>query len=408
VITHKNLSCRDKINFMRKIKILLLLFVLCVATNSFAQLSEAEDKQVNKALKLFNKGKHDKGIATLDKVQKNNLQNEDLWRYRVQMEYSRYIVQLNKDLETAEKKYGGSKREQNNFLDKSKSSGYEIEMLAAASRATLHCEKQELASIIIRIFMVDETNDRPDKEAKEEYAKGEEKFKAEDYTGAIRHYKKAVEIDSTYYKATLYLGDAYFHNEDFDKAITWYQKACDMRPNLLEPRKYLTDGYIKQKKWSEAYAACIDGIAVYPDVGMFIKLEDICDKQGKSFDRHWVSRLFYPNTLNFVQDPIETSPWSHYRKAKSEIQYFCNQRGIITDKNDKTEAKYMEVYSWEYMLENGEGAELSFARKMKEAGFLDCYVFISMYHISIQPQFEKWNPENKERIRTYVDTYLVK
>jgi len=68
----------------------------------------------------------------------------------------------------------------------------------------------------------------------------------------------------------------------------------------------------------------------------------------------------------------------------------------------------MEVYSWEFMLDKGQGSELSFARKMNEAGYLDCYVFISMYHISFHEQFAKWSKDNKDRVKTYIDTYLVK
>lgn len=392
---------------MRKIALLLFILVAGIQSSLIAQLTESEVKQYNKSLKLYNKGKHDKAIAMLTKIQYGNIQNEDLWDVRVQMEYGRYIKQLNTDITTAEKKFS-STREQNNYINNGKSAQYEIELLAACSQATLYCEKQERASMLLRILMVDKGEGKPDKEAKEEYDKGEEKFAAKDFTGAIRCYKKAVDIDSTYYKATLYLGDAYFNNEDYDKALIWYKKACDMRPNLLEPRKYLTDAHMKQKNWKEAYNACIEGIAVYPDVGMFIKLEEICDKLGKTFDRHWVSRMNYPNSNGAVQEPIETAPWSYYRQAKTEIKFYCNQDGIITEETEKTKSKFMEVYSWEFMLEKGQGSELTFARKMNEAGFLDCYVFISMYHISFHQQFAKWSEDNKERVKTYIDTYLVK
>jgi len=392
---------------MRKITPLILLLLLGACTSVFAQLGEADTKQYNKSVKLYNKGKHDKAIGILDKVQAGNLQNDELWDVRVQMEYGRYINQLQKDISTAQKKFSGS-RDQNNYINNGKSATYEIEMLAACSRATLYCEKQERASMLLRIFLVDKGEGKPDKEAKEEFDKGEEKFTAKDFNGAIRCYKKAIEIDSTYYKATLYLGDAYFNNEDYDKALLWYKKACDMRPNLLEPRKYLTDAYMKQKNWKEAYDACIEGIAVYPDVGMFIKLEEICDKQGKTFNRHWVSRVNYPNSNATVQEPVETAPWSYYRQAKTEIKFYCNQDGIITEETEKTKSKFMEVYSWEFMLDKGQGSELSFARKMNEAGYLDCYVFISMYHISFHEQFAKWSKDNKDRVKTYIDTYLVK
>jgi hypothetical protein len=103
-------------------------------------------------------------------------------------------------------------------------------------------------------------------------------------------------------------------------------------------------------------------------------------------------------------------PWSFYRSAKEKIVDYCNEDGIIEKSQSQTETKYMEVYSWEYMLKKSDTDkdEFGFARKMQEAGHLDCFVMVSMFHISFWDQYKDFRDKNTNRIRTYINTELVK
>ena len=44
---------------------------------------------------------------------------------------------------------------------------------------------------------------------------------------------------------------------------------------------------------------------------------------------------------------------------------------------------------------------------MKEAGYLDCYVFISAFHYDHFEQYKDFSENNEDRIKTYIEDYLT-
>ena len=54
--------------------------------------------------------------------------------------------------------------------------------------------------------------------------------------------------------------------------------------------------------------------------------------------------------------------------------------------------------------------EFGFARKMQDAGYLDCFAMVSMFHISFWDQYKAFRDAdgNRARIKTYIETYLIK
>jgi hypothetical protein len=168
---------------------------------------------------------------------------------------------------------------------------------------------------------------------------------------------------------------------------------------------------MKTKSWQDAYNACVDGIVAYPDTRLFNDLDEIADKLGKTFNRHWMSRDYLPGMITATnQETVSAEPWSYYREAKDKIGDYCNDKGIVKKKLDFTEQKYLETYAWEYMLKktDTEDKEFGFARKMQTEGYLDCFAMVSMYHIAFSDQYADFSKHNADRIRKYIDTYLVK
>lgn len=388
---------------MKLLHSLLIFALLIVALPSHAQVvpqaadpnkfSSKELKKIEKSKALYQKGKYAKAIATIDAVQKTHLLNDELWMLRVEYEHTQYVASAYADA-------GKAFASENTAV-------YKNNFLLACSFATLYSNKQENAAIYLRTFLVDENVDENvSKDAKEEFQDGETAFFNEKYDAATKHYKNAYKLDTTYYKAALYIGDAYFRGKEYEEALPWYQKAVNMQPNMLEARKYLTDVYMKLRRWKEAYNACIDGIIVYPDAGMFGKLEVICEELDKKFDAHWMPRFYLPNSPAIEQAPIAEEPWNFYRNAKNEVKDNLDKKGQLTNKEGSL--RFLEVYSWDKMLDRPlDGSVWSFPEKMRREGFLDCYVMVSMYHISFHDQYKVFARENKERIRKYIETYLV-
>ena len=52
---------------------------------------------------------------------------------------------------------------------------------------------------------------------------------------------------------------------------------------------------------------------------------------------------------------------------------------------------------------------LEFAWKMKEEGYLEQYVFISLFHVDVYSQFEVFmeDEQNRKKSMEYVEKYLV-
>ncbi len=389
-----------------------VLVGLFLSVSVFAQYTASEQKSIDKSVKLYNAAKYDKAISTLIKVQLNHPFDEKLWNYRVAYESDRYTAEYTKVLITIIKQASAGKTIK---VNQDKMNSDKIEMLSACFHATMFSEKQEQASSILRTYYVDPTVDTAiGEDAKDHYNEGDKAFNDQDWTGAIKEYKKAVGIDSNYFDATYSIGLSYFKNSDYDQAIPWFQHAIRIEPGLANTYNSLAECYVQLKQWENAKNACIDGILVYPEYIFFDKLETIADKLGKTFDRHWQERLVSPNSMGVTGSTISTTPWQYYVPALDKISDNCNEDGVVTKQPGFTDAKYLESYSWEFMLKKSnpddekDYQEMAFARKMQTAGFLDCYAFISCYHINLQSQYKDFSKHNADRIRTYINTYLIK
>jgi hypothetical protein len=144
---------------------------------------------------------------------------------------------------------------------------------------------------------------------------------------------------------------------------------------------------------------------------MKLKLLKILEIENKRLNDRRFLRAFFPNNPNTNQGEL-SGVWADYRKAKSEVSRYTNEEGIIED-NGVTKDKYLEVYSFRRMLDENVDkelpGELQFALKMKEEGYLEPYVFISMFHVDIYPQLRHYMSikENLEKSKDYIEKYLI-
>lgn len=390
--------------------LLSLVVAFILSLPALAQYSASEVKSIEKARGYYDKGKYDKAISTLKKVQLAHFYDNDLWELRCAYEYDRYQFQLITDVTNILKKVEKGSTTFN--FDKLKSTAYRSEMIGSCSTATLVCPKQETASWVLHEqFLEPSVDTAVADEAEDIFNKASDDYTANNFSAAIRAYEKALKVDSNYYNASYKIAMCYYKDEKFEKAIPYFEKAIRIEPKMIDPRQNLVNCHMKLKHWQDAYAVCVDGIVTYPDIRFFSKLDEICDKLGKTFNRHWMVRDYMPSMINSTtQSTIPEEPWSYYREAKEKISDYCNDGGIVKKKLEFTEQKYLETYSWEFMLKKTttEDKQFGFAREMQKAGYLDCYAMVSMYHISFAEQFDDFSKHNADRIRTYINTYLVK
>lgn len=392
-----------------------LLFTLAtVASLTFSSYSQTT-KQIEKATKAFYKD-YDKGIAKLRKyMSKADYPSLAAYEVLVKMEFLDYDQSMQVwdalDIKISDPDENTNDSTMNALIENFKTIKRE-HFINVCRSATMESYSYT-ADMYLRIMLVDENPDSTlEDEALEFFAQGEQKFTAKKYEEAAIYYRKALEVEPEFYKATLYIGDTYWIREKPDSAIVYYEKAKEMHPQLLEPRKYIIDALIDQGLFYRAKKECLEAMCIYPGLDMKMKMQNILEIENKWMNDQRFTRDFYPNSYNVNNQPGLEGVWNDYREAKFEIKRYCDKDGIIED-NGVTKDRYLEVFSFRQMLEKNVDQELpkylQFALKMEEQGFLEPYIFISMFHIDIYPQFKHYmsDEKNREKAMDYIEKYLI-
>jgi tetratricopeptide (TPR) repeat protein len=380
------------------------------------------DKQIEKAQKLVEKNKAEDAEKVLKSLAEKYPKDGKVWDELIKTQLAVYADKKKYDnmfgnMTVTSTDSKGNKIENDSLTEMLKvmlasTHPSEIYMNHIINTCRVGCCETRMAtnaSVIIRVYRVDKETDSIKQEARHQFALAESEFGKKNYSAAANYYQKAIDIDTTFYKARLYLGDVYFFTKRYDLAIAEFKKAVATRPDLLEPRKYLIDALKDSEQYEGAYAAAVDALSVYPDFVLFYNLEGSAKRAGIKCNLHWISRDVLPNSVKKEQtdkDDItlpapKNSPWIYYKEALEKVRSYCNNKGIISE-NPVTNRRYLEVYSWEQMLAKTKDPEFDFARKMKEKGFLDCYVFISCFHYDIYDQYKDFVAANRTKVKDYL------
>ncbi|MBS3913129.1 MAG: tetratricopeptide repeat protein [Bacteroidetes bacterium] len=285
--------------------------------------------------------------------------------------------------------------------------------LGALKSSILKCENDRNAQIYLRILTVDKWFN-PDtaihSEAKEFCNQAENFFAQGNYDESIKYFKKALAKEPNYMQAIVHLGDCYYMQKRYDKSADYFKSASDKWPHLLEPKKFLTDALLQKGELDDAREVAMSGIMCYPDDDMFQRFAEASKENSGKFNRRWMERWApissYKVNYFYVNEPA-TGDWAVYANAKNDIREFCDTTtGIIIKENAITKAGYLEVYAWEKMLKTASGEEFAFAKKMQKLGYLDCYVFLSLFQVDLYRQQQDFVSKNKQKVEEYLELLM--
>jgi tetratricopeptide (TPR) repeat protein len=392
--------------------LLSMAALLTVATLRAQNYTVAETKAFEKSKTYYDKQKYDKAITTLNKVLYAHVHDEQLWQYRVLYEKARYDDAFAADIRYISKEMSKNPDGAVIQQEKLQSPKFQDEMLFACYGATLYAPHQDLASLMLHKHYIEPAVDTLiNKEAEALFNDALVAQNEKNNSEAIRLFEKAYRADTTYYSAAANLGYAYYQDDKFEKAVEWFRIATRLQPEMLEPRFYTVEIYIDQKNWQKAYDACLDAMIQYPFTGYTTRMERICENLDKTYKSHWMERVDFPSVIT-IQNQTEATgePWKFYSAAKEKILGYCGEDGVVKKSNTLTEAKYLEVYSWEYMLKKSDYSdkEFGFARRCQEQGYLDCFALFSMYHITFREQYHHFRDNNREKLKGYIESQLVR
>lgn len=438
-------------------KLLHLLFLL-LPLGSMAQdaLSPKAEKQLDAAINLYEKGYRQKGMEMAREVLEESPTIRPLWDLLAKMH--------KQDLEIAQANFnnslGRSLEDLLKDLDKKKKNGKKSDPKASKSmedalgpylisklaydnylrEATLK-SRSTLASMYLRNDKVD--GDEPDSlvntKARETFQKADELFMTGNYEASLPLYREAMtQANGPYYTAELYLGDAYFMLAEYDSAEKYF-KACTIKyPQYIEPHKYLADTYVKKYEFEKAIEACSEAISIYPDASMFLKLEECAKYLRKHYTDGWIPREYYPYGFTGEQyiGTVETAAakaaaeedekaakmtaqarptraeywrmWNDYRSLSASVWPNCDSLGIFQNPEPYGNETYAEVYVWKKLLENHpDNLSLLHAREMDKKGYLDCYVFITLFHYDLYPTYKHFIANHKQKAATYLRDVVI-
>jgi tetratricopeptide (TPR) repeat protein len=286
-------------------------------------------------------------------------------------------------------------------------------------KATLMSNEAWQSSAYLRRLFVDVNIDsNVSRDALKYFNEAETLFGEKNYVKAATLYKRATEEQPDFYKARMYMGDCFYASHYYSDALAVFKEAAQRYPYLLEPAKYLTDAYARLELYDKSLDEAIRSMTIYPDVSMMFKLRDAAYINEQKFDILWTRRGVLPNKpmvneksdMNTYHEPDSIapgSPWVEYKKEGDRVLQYCDGKGLIKP-NSVTKTKYLELYSWEQMLENSSDSTLAEAKRMQKLHFLDCYVMVTCFHYDFYDQYLDFVTNNKDKVFQYYRTFLKK
>lgn len=386
---------------MKKIILSLLSSILFLS-------AIAQNKDVLKARKLYEKGSDDKAFAIIRELMVQYPNNTTLYEELITM----YAKRFQQNAVVNENFSSFSAEGQNifvNMTEQNEIAGQYLNSLVQVLReATLKTRSTD-ASTLLRTILVDKPFDENINEtAKQLFKNANKLYEAGKFKESAVAFKKALLTDTSYYLAKTFCGISYLKSEEPDSAKKYLRMAVNTEPELLIARKYYIDALTANKDFNEALDFCIASIFIYPDESLLYKLNIIKKYIYEGFNLYWMPRPYYPLSIKNENEEMTISPWNVYQKAKEDIQQYCNGDGIVTTKNRISRYDQMEIYAWEKMLNSPECRDKQFdvAKKMMARGYLDCYVMFSMFHYDFYEQYKNFVKNNPEKMKKYLSQVL--
>jgi tetratricopeptide (TPR) repeat protein len=414
-------------------KTLLLIAAICIQAISLFSQSNPLDKKMEKVYALVEKEKYKDATENLEKLLEDNPEFGKGWDFLSKLRYKDYEDSKLIDGLFSGKMTVTTKDKDGKKTDNDSMSNAIVDMISKISpskrayskyiytfrQALLTSDDAYHSSTILRQKKIDpETDTAVSKKALKYYNSAEGEFGKKNYEEAAKLYKRAIEEQPDFFKASLYMGDCFYFTGNYVNAAEAFRASVKTFPNLLEPRKYLIDTYGKQKLYDKCVEECIDAMFVYPDLSISEKMRDALYFLDKKLDFTWTPRAVMPNKIvDTTQSSLNeykpekpktvNAPWTFYQKALDSMKPNCNTKGVITTPNKLSDAGYLEVYSWEEMLKNSTDPSLEQARKMQKDGFLDCYVLVTCFHYDFYDQYHDFVTKRKDKVMQYYKKYIV-
>ncbi len=282
---------------------------------------------------------------------------------------------------------------------------YKNELILNARKALLTHSRADSCSHLLRMMLVDtlQTDPAMTEEHISIWEEAQQEMAENKFAPAIRKLEQLLSDYPLFFSAYLQLGDAYFYIGKDTMALRRYQQASLIEPDRPEPYYKAAIMNYNIGKYEEAASMIIEALMIYPEHTYWAFLKRVMEKKGKTMYDPWIKREVFPlTTAHFYEEIIakDKSPWMQYQASKGDVQSYFDTLGFVKP-NEKTTELYLELYGWKYMLDRTGMSKFPFARLMMDMKYLDCYVFITLFHPDLYSQFRYFVRENPDKVKKY-------
>ena len=263
------------------------------------------------------------------------------------------------------------------------------------------------------------------KSAEADFARG-------DMDKAREGYLRVLLIDPNYYEPALYIGDAYFKQHVYGSAGEWFSRAILIDPNRETAYRYWGDALVAMGKDEEARAKFIEAIVAEPYsnrswIGLTnwlkrnkLELNRVQLKEGAAvsqkdennisitIDDSGFKKKNDPNGLAWMTYGMSKALW-HGDRFKKEFPNEPKYRHTLKEETDSLGVMISVLKEQKDYKKKFKDLDPSLQAliKIQEEGFLEPFVLLNRADAEIAQDYEPYRAANRDKIRRYLDEFVV-
>ena len=400
----------------RKLLLLLLLLSAVVAarpqqSSQPAQKTAKDDPAWSEAYELFNQGKFVDAMPLFEKLAADypsDIVVREGWAWCV-MEYAATLP------DTGQRKKARVRARE--IAQQAKQLGDSSQLL----QLVLEIPEDGSESVFSSRKEIDDAM----KSAEADFARG-------DTDKAREGYLRVLLIDPNYYEPALYIGDVYFKQHVYGSAGEWFSRAILIDPNRETAYRYWGDALVAMGKDEEARAKFIEAIVAEPYsnrswIGLTnwlkrnkLELNRVQLKEGAAvsqkdennisitIDDSGFKKKNDPNGLAWMTYGMSKALW-HGDRFKKEFPNEPKYRHTLKEETDSLGVMISVLKEQKDYKKKFKDLDPSLQAliKIQEEGFLEPFVLLNRADAEIAQDYEPYRAANRDKIRRYLDEFVV-
>jgi tetratricopeptide (TPR) repeat protein len=397
-------------NCLLRVGCLIAISLLLLPINLAAASGQSDDPDRKKAFQLFEEGKVEEALPLFEKLEKTYANDPAF------LERFGWLLFMRNDSIKDQVARKATRKRGRDLLLRAKNAGADSPVVASMIDAVAEDGGDDSAFTFSKRKEVDDA-----------MRAGEAAFMRKDFPKAIELYQQALILDPKMYEAALYIGDAYYSTAEQRKAAEWFARAVEIDPNRETAYRYWGDSLMKQTKVTQAGDKYVEAYIAEPynrlansglggwasKVGIELshpKIEFPSNVTAQANGNSTIS--LDPNTLK--KDDKSSAAWLTYSFARTSWiqgefarQYPEEKTYRHSLKEETTSIRTaLKGLNFEKDATTIDPSLVALA-KLDREGLLEAYVLMAQADAGISKDFPAYRKEHVDKLREYVNKYVM-